>query len=172
MDNTTRNSTPNPAGDPTASGPAVPTFQTPAPPGGGHPLAQGTPAQGPDLANSGQTPQAGTGTVQIDANYMYRAINDLQAQARNRDNEENRATLLIALNAMTKQANHNEQQLISRKEEDKYQPDAVVKKSWKAGFDDGHTIFNWDARRDYQCRPKGLLAGSPVYPRCLSQLQG
>ena len=43
LDNTTRNTTPGPAGDLTASGPAVPMFRTPAPPGGGLPLAQGTP---------------------------------------------------------------------------------------------------------------------------------
>ena len=51
------------------------------------------------------------------------------------------------MNAMTKQANANERLLTSRKEEDKYLSDALVKKTWTGGFDDGHTIFAWEARR-------------------------
>ena len=55
----------------------------------------------------------------------------------------------MELNALTATANNNKRKLKSRREEDKEKPDAVVKKNWKAGFDDCHTIFNWEARREY-----------------------
>ena len=100
------------------------------------------------MVNSEQTPQASTGTVQIDATYMYRAINNLQAKAANRDNDENRASLLLAINAMVKQANANERLLTTRKEEDRYLSDPLVQKTVTGGVDDGHTVFAWAARRD------------------------
>ena len=41
-------------------------------------------------------------------------------------------------------------QIAKKKEEDKYLSDPIVVKTWEGGEDDGHTVFAWGSRKDYQ----------------------
>ena len=105
-----------------------------------------TPAPGTESADS----QARPDLVQQMLRDQQRMINDLQVASMSRENDDSRRTLLAAINTLAKQANNTDQQITKKKEEDKYLSDPIVLKTWEGGEDDGHTIFAWEPRRDYQ----------------------
>ena len=67
---------------------------------------------------------------------MYKALHELQTHVMTSRTEESQRNLVLALKALSDQANNNQQDLKQKREEDKEKHDAVVKKNWPAGWDD------------------------------------
>ena len=97
-ENARLNASPTMARDP--AGLPLPHF-VPATPNVGSHLAKGTPAPGAESAD----PQARPDIVQQMLRDQQQMLNDLQAASMNRENDDNRRTLLAAINALAKQAN-------------------------------------------------------------------